>query len=181
MNDFREAAPHLPPPGDNTLFLGESPPHGGTFFYKQDSLLYHRMKEFFGAASNFLPAFQANGFFLDDLVLYPTNSGGYNVCIYLHASRRRHRHRGGEFSCLFRKFEVSNFKIHRDTSLKFRPHLPVVSTTLPVDFLSRSICKACAASLRSNRCETCGFSLPSWNQRKSCVNDPRNNSGLCIW
>ena len=53
--------------------LGESPPHGGTFFHKEDSLLYHRMKESFGAASNLLPAFRAKGFFLDDLVLYPIN------------------------------------------------------------------------------------------------------------
>ena len=31
------------------------------------------MKESFGAASNSLPAFQATGFFLDDLVLYSIN------------------------------------------------------------------------------------------------------------
>jgi hypothetical protein len=70
----REAAPHLSPLAITTLFLGESPPHDGTFFYKQDSLLYHRMKESFGAASNFLPTFQAKGLFLDDLVLYPIKS-----------------------------------------------------------------------------------------------------------
>jgi hypothetical protein len=56
-----------------TLFVGESPPNGGTFFYKENSLLYYRMKESFGAVADFLPWFRAQGFFLDDLVLYPIN------------------------------------------------------------------------------------------------------------
>lgn len=73
MNDLERLSLTFRPLAITTLFLGESPPHARTFFYKQDSLLYHRMKESFGAASNFLPAFQAKGFFLDDLVLYPIN------------------------------------------------------------------------------------------------------------
>ncbi len=56
-----------------TLFVGESPPQGGTFFYRGDSLLYHKMRESFGAVANFLHQFKAKGFFLDDLVLEPIN------------------------------------------------------------------------------------------------------------
>lgn len=59
MNDLERLRLTFRPLAITTLFLGESPPHGGTFFYKQASLLYHRMKESFGAALNFLPAFQA--------------------------------------------------------------------------------------------------------------------------
>lgn len=56
-----------------TLFVGESAPDGGTFFYKQDSLLYRFMKDSFGEAANFLMEFKAKGFFLDDLVLHQVN------------------------------------------------------------------------------------------------------------
>ena len=56
-----------------TLFVGESPPHAGTFFYMENSVLYHSMKESFSGAANFLAEFKAKCFFLDDLVLYPIN------------------------------------------------------------------------------------------------------------
>jgi hypothetical protein len=70
-----------------TLFLGESPPQGGTFFYKADSLLYDKMKESFGCVRNFLVEFKANGFYLDDLVLYPINKMGEK-------KRDEHRRKG---------------------------------------------------------------------------------------
>jgi hypothetical protein len=56
-----------------TLFVGESPPARGTFFYKGDSLLYRQMKQAFASSADFLPEFKAKGFFLDDLVLYAVN------------------------------------------------------------------------------------------------------------
>jgi hypothetical protein len=56
-----------------TLFVGESAPDAGTFFYKENSLLYRFMKQSFGDIANFLTEFKAKGFFLDDLVLYPVN------------------------------------------------------------------------------------------------------------
>lgn len=56
-----------------TLFVGESPPNGGTFFYKGDSGLYRCMKEAFGGSEKFLAEFKANCYFLDDLVLYPVD------------------------------------------------------------------------------------------------------------
>ena len=54
--------------------MGESPPHGGTFFYKGDSRLYRNMKAVLRSrVADFLAVFKAKGFFLDDLVLYPIN------------------------------------------------------------------------------------------------------------
>lgn len=88
MNDLEKLRRSFRPKQITTLFVGESPPHGGTFFYKRDSLLYQRMKESLGAASNFLSAFQARGFFLDDLVLYPINQ------IKDKKERDKHRQKG---------------------------------------------------------------------------------------
>jgi len=56
-----------------TLFIGESPPHGGTFFYSGDSHLYRNLQKAFKAGPNFLLEFEAKCFFLDDLVQYPIN------------------------------------------------------------------------------------------------------------
>jgi hypothetical protein len=76
MSDLgRGCASRSAPLAITALFLGESPPTWEVLLHARppDSLLYHRMKESFGAASNFLPAFQAKGFFLDDLFLYSIN------------------------------------------------------------------------------------------------------------
>lgn len=60
------------------LFIGESPPDGGTFFYDADSVLYRATREAFVAAAptlareeKFLRAFQRMGCFLEDLSLDP--------------------------------------------------------------------------------------------------------------
>ena len=55
------------------LFIGESPPASGKFFYRENSTLYYATKEAFNNPSNFLIKFQNWGFFLDDLVLFPLN------------------------------------------------------------------------------------------------------------
>jgi hypothetical protein len=61
------------------LFVGESPPAGGTFFYAANSILYDATKEAFEAAvpdllaGDFLDDFQALGCFVDDLCLTPVN------------------------------------------------------------------------------------------------------------
>jgi len=64
----------------SVLFVGESPPAGGTFFYNANSKLYEATREAFRIAApdlvrgqNFLDAFQALGCFLDDLCLEPVN------------------------------------------------------------------------------------------------------------
>lgn len=60
------------------LFIGESPPTGGTFFYDANSALYFATCEAFIAAipalkrrRDFLGAFQQLGCYLDDLSLRP--------------------------------------------------------------------------------------------------------------
>jgi hypothetical protein len=74
MDDLERLRRRFRPRCISTLFVGESPPHGGTFFYKKDSVLYDRMRESFNAGANcFLSEFKAKGFYLDDLVLRPIN------------------------------------------------------------------------------------------------------------
>ena len=59
------------------LFVGESPPASGRFFYTRNSGLYFAMREAFQtidpaiAEGNFLPAFKASGCYLIDLCLNP--------------------------------------------------------------------------------------------------------------
>ena len=75
----------------HVLFVGESPPAGGTFFYRGNSGLFRHTKEAFEAAlgrrwnnaTDFLRFFQSSGFFLEDLCKEPVNRLG--------ASERRER------------------------------------------------------------------------------------------
>jgi hypothetical protein len=62
------------------LFVGESPPAAGTFFYAADSELYRATRDTFEAAlprfrnvDTFLKAFAENGCYLVDLCLDPVN------------------------------------------------------------------------------------------------------------
>lgn len=60
------------------LFIGESMPAGGTFFYFENSNLYNYTKEAFlqnfdWPEKDFLKFFKSNGFYLDDLCQEPIN------------------------------------------------------------------------------------------------------------
>ena len=60
------------------LFVGESPPEGGKFFYCGNSRLAQNMKrvltkELLTGTGDFFEAFKASGCYLDDLVLVPVN------------------------------------------------------------------------------------------------------------
>jgi hypothetical protein len=64
----------------SVLFIGESPPAGGTFFYRANSLLYEATRDAFHAAvpdlvrkGGFLDRFRDLGCYLDDLCLEPVN------------------------------------------------------------------------------------------------------------
>lgn len=61
----------------SVLFVGESAPAGGTFFYFANSVLYRGLHqalfEKLGMPSDFLSAFSKAGYYLDDLVLIPAN------------------------------------------------------------------------------------------------------------
>lgn len=56
-----------------TLFVGESAPASGRFFYSGNSSLFRAMKKAFGNQESFLDDFRHKGFYLDDLVLTPVN------------------------------------------------------------------------------------------------------------
>ena len=62
------------------LFIGESPPAAGRFFYRANSSLYSATRDAFEAAipalrreDDFLPAFERLGCYLDDLCRVPVN------------------------------------------------------------------------------------------------------------
>ncbi len=59
------------------LFVGESAPHSGKFFYYGNNTLLHQMKRAvelaLGERGDFLESFKAYGWYLDDLVLTPVN------------------------------------------------------------------------------------------------------------
>jgi hypothetical protein len=60
-----------------TLFVGESAPHSGDFFYRGNSAMLAHMRSAvelaFGKSDDFLRTFQAYGWYLDDLILEPVN------------------------------------------------------------------------------------------------------------
>ena len=60
-----------------TLFVGESAPHSGAFFYSGDTQMLRSIRraveEVLGKSDDFLETFKAYGWFLDDLVLTPVN------------------------------------------------------------------------------------------------------------
>ena len=65
------------PPRIHTLFIGESAPISGAFFYFGNSGLTHYMQqvveETLGISDDFLETFKSYGWFLDDLILQPVN------------------------------------------------------------------------------------------------------------
>ncbi len=81
MQNGREALRLKYLPEDvRVLFVGESPPAGGTFFYSKDSGLYRATKDAFLAAfpgadcgEDFLDAFARAGCYLEDLCPEPVN------------------------------------------------------------------------------------------------------------
>jgi putative transcriptional regulator len=59
------------------LFVGEAPPAGGTFFYRENSQVYRYLHEslqlHIRGDQGFLTAFRERGYFLDDLVAQPVD------------------------------------------------------------------------------------------------------------
>jgi len=73
MTTFEKIRVSYRPDRITTLFVGESAPHGGTFFYNQNSGLFREIRKAFNGNGHFLEDFKRNGFYLDDLVLEPVN------------------------------------------------------------------------------------------------------------
>ena len=73
MSDLEGIRKSFRPDRITTLFVGESAPESGRFFYNSNSSLFHAMRKAFGDQATFLEDFKRNGFYLDDLVLVPIN------------------------------------------------------------------------------------------------------------
>ncbi len=73
MRSFEKLRKSFRPVRITTLFVGESAPQSGKFFYSGDSSLFRAMKKAFGGQETFLEDFKKSGFYLDDLVLVPVN------------------------------------------------------------------------------------------------------------
>ena len=76
--DVEQIRRHFRPDQIRLLFVGESPPDSGKFFYSGNSQMAHYMKrvlgrELFRGAKDFFAEFKASGCYLDDLVLAPVN------------------------------------------------------------------------------------------------------------
>ena len=75
--EIEVARAHYRPKQITTLFVGESAPYSGAFFYYGNSAMTRHMQRavesVLGASSNFLESFKAYGCYLDDLVLTPVN------------------------------------------------------------------------------------------------------------
>lgn len=79
MKNTEEIRQSFKPAKINLLFVAESPPKGGTFFYFQNSNLYFAIKEAFELVfrkfedNKFLEFFKEQGCYLEDLCLIPVN------------------------------------------------------------------------------------------------------------
>lgn len=81
ITDNEQIRDRYRPPVVKLLFVGESPPAGGNFFYKGDPLTSHVQMAFeralevkFDGYESFFQYFRALGCFLDDLSRIPVNS-----------------------------------------------------------------------------------------------------------
>ena len=81
MNEVEKTRESFKPDRITTLFVGESAPHGGTFFYFENSILFNAMRAAFAEARQesfegkgvFLRYFLDCGFYLVDLADEPIN------------------------------------------------------------------------------------------------------------
>jgi hypothetical protein len=77
MNAIEEVRQRYRPPQITALFVGESAPKSGDFFYLGNTNMTRYMRRALvpeaGSDLEFLDTFKARGFYLDDLVLVPIN------------------------------------------------------------------------------------------------------------
>ena len=80
VEEIRKLRESYRPDSVKVLFIGEAPPHGGTFFYNADSNLYCHTRQAFKKAlgwdysdKEFLSSFRACGCYLEDLCEEPVN------------------------------------------------------------------------------------------------------------
>jgi hypothetical protein len=73
MSSLEELRKSFRPRRITTLFVGESAPQSGKFFYRGNSSLFYAMQRAFEGKETFLVDFKKNGFYLDDLAPVPIN------------------------------------------------------------------------------------------------------------
>lgn len=73
MSKLEELRRSFRPRRITTLFVGESAPQSGKFFYSGNSSLFYAMQRAFGGKTTFLEDFKRSGFYLDDLAHVPVN------------------------------------------------------------------------------------------------------------
>ena len=77
MEAVEAARARFRPKRITTLFVGESAPHSGDFFYYGNNAMLRHMQRAvehtLGGSDDFLERFKAYGWYLDDLVLTPVN------------------------------------------------------------------------------------------------------------
>ena len=77
MEDVEAVRARYRPERIKTLFVGESAPHSGAFFYCGNNAMLRHMQSAvalaLGESDDFLKSFKAYGWYLDDLVLTPVN------------------------------------------------------------------------------------------------------------
>jgi hypothetical protein len=77
MESVEAARARFRPERITTLFVGESAPASGNFFYYSNSALFRHMRRAvehaLGESDDFLKSFKSYGWYLDDLVLTPVN------------------------------------------------------------------------------------------------------------
>lgn len=90
MANIEEIRRRYRPKKINTLFVGESAPASGNFFYLGDTQMARYMSRAFSDPPDFLSWFKDQGYYLDDLVLKPIN--------HWTAAQRRDAHRSSTTS-----------------------------------------------------------------------------------
>lgn len=73
QTDYEQLREFYKPKEIRVLFIGESRPYSGKFFYREDSILYNAIYTAFGCPNDFLELFKNQGFYLEDLIPYPVN------------------------------------------------------------------------------------------------------------
>jgi len=73
MSEIEKIRGSFRPAQTTVLFIGESAPSSGKFFYCANTKLFREMKKALDGDEEFLGKFKDRGYYLDDLVSYPIN------------------------------------------------------------------------------------------------------------
>ena len=136
MKDLEALRRSFRPEDIKTLFVGESAPRSGKFFYTHNTGLYRAIKQAFNGSDDFLSGFKASGFYLDDLSLVPVNG--------MSPGERREQCKASipSFSSRLREYQPASIVILlrsidkwvREAAAQAKLQVPVYSVTYPGRF-----------------------------------------------